>query len=176
MTSLRTYLLEEKELSFNFESDFSEDAKISELFFELTRRLEVKYEINKGVLVLRNNNDDAFSAVSTWQNGELLDGLAISLPTEPSLFEQVALDGHVFSDSYCGIFSGNFFEKKLLLDEKTKSYVLHPLKYEGKIIGMLGYSSESESAFSMIEEGSLIEVTAEFAEIIRQKMLDGKIS
>lgn len=176
MAAYRAYLNEEKDISFDFGSSFSKDARISELFSELTRRLEVKYDITKGVLVLRNLNDDAFSAVSTWHNGEVLDGLKISLPNDASLFEQVARDGRVFSDSYYGMFSGNFFEKKLLVDDTTRSYVLHPLKHEGQIIGMIGYSSGKESAFTMIEEGALQNVTNELAGLIREKMLDGKIS
>jgi len=97
--SHRIYLTDERDLSFNFESDIPEDANIAEIFGELTRRLEAKFDINKGVLVLRNLQENSFLAISTWNNGEFLDGLSISLPTEPSLFEQVAADGHVFSDS-----------------------------------------------------------------------------
>ena len=100
MCAYRSYLSEEKDLSFNFESELPQDANISDIFCELTRRLEIKFDINKGVLVIRNQDENSFLAVSTWHNGEFLDGLAISLPTEPSLFEQVAADGQVFSDSF----------------------------------------------------------------------------
>ena len=172
MCAYRHYLSEERDLSFNFESDIPQDANISEIFCELTRRLEVKFDINKGVLVVRNQNENTFLAISTWNNGDFLDGLAISLPTEPSLFEQVAADGHLFSDSYVGIFSGNFFEKKLLLDDNSKSYLLHPLKHEGRIVGMIGYSSEEELAFSVFEEGILSDISAKFAKIINDKSHD----
>lgn len=172
MCKQRKYLSEERDLDFNFESDIPEDANISEIFCELTRRLEVKFDINKGVLVLRHQNDNSFLAISTWNNGEFLDGLAISLPTKPSLFEEVAADGHVFSDSYGGIFSGNFFEKKLLLNNNSRSYLLHPLKHEGQIVGMLGYSSEEEMAFSVFEEGILFDVATKFSKIINDKRTD----
>ncbi len=167
--SNRIYLTEERNLSFDFESDLPDKASIAEIFGELTRRLEVKFDINKGVLVLRNQIENSFLAISTWNDGEFLDGLAISLPTAPSLFEQVADDGQVFSDSYAGIFSGNFFEKKLLLSRNSKSYMLHPLKHEGQIVGMLGYSSEEDLSFTVFEEGILLDITTKFAKIINDK-------
>jgi len=170
MTIQRAYLAE-KENSFNFGSEFSNEANIPELFSELTRRLESKYDINKGVLVLRTDKNDPFSAVSTWHNGAVLEGLAISLPSESSLFARVADDGRVYSEAFTGTFSGNFFEKKLLLDDNSKSFVIHPLKHEGQIIGMIAYSSESDTAFTMIEEGSLNEVTEQFSKVVREKML-----
>ncbi len=169
MISNRSYLSEERDLSFNFESELPQKANISEIFCEITRRLLVNFDINKGVLVVRNQSENSFLAISTWNNGEFLDGLSISLPTAPSLFEQVANDGNVFSDSYAGIFSGNFFEKKLLLDHNSRSYVLHPLKHEGIIIGMIGYSSEEDLAFSVFEEGVLLDITAKFAKLISER-------
>ncbi len=175
MCAYRSYLSEERDLSFNFESELPKDANISDIFCELTRRLEIKFDIHKGVLVIRNQDENSFLAVSTWNNGEFLDGLAISLPTEPSLFEQVAADGQVFSDSYGGIFSGNFFEKKLLLDSNSKSYVLHPLKHEGQIIGMIGYSSHEDLAFSVFEEGILLDITSKFAKVISEKRLNSSL-
>ncbi len=175
MASQRNYLSEKRDLSFNFESDIPDDANISDIFCELTRRLEIKFDINKGVLVIRNKSENSFLAISTWNNGEFLDGLAISLPTEPSLFEQVAADGQVYSDSYAGMFSGNFFEKKLLLDNNSRSYMLHPLKHEGEIIGMIGYSSEEDLAFSVFEEGILVDITSKFAKIINDKKFDHRL-
>ena len=169
MTAQRNYLTEERDLSFNFESDIPPNAKISEIFCEITRRLEIKFNICKGVLVIRNHNENTFLAISTWNKGEFLDGLAISLPTAPSLFEQIASDGNVYSDTYGGIFSGNFFEKKLLLNDNSRSYVLHPLKHEGEIAGMIGYSSEVEMAFSVFEEGILNNIANQFAKIISER-------
>ena len=175
MTANRAYLTDERNLSFNFESELPQDANISDIFGELTRRLKIKFDISKGVLVIRNLDENSFLAISTWNNGEFLDGLSISLPTAPSLFEEVANDGNVFSDTYAGIFSGNFFEKKLLLNHKTKSYMLHPLKHEGVIVGMIGYSSEEDLAFSVFEEGILLDVTTKFAKIISERRFGSDI-
>ena len=168
MCAYRQYLSEERDLSFNFGSDIPQDANISEIFGELTRRLDTKFDINKGLLVIRDQNENSFLAIATWNNGELLDGLSILLPQDSSLFEKVADDGYQFTDSYIGIFSGNFFEKKLLLTQQSKSYLLHPLKHEGQVVGMIGYSSNEELAFSVFEEGILSEFSQKFAQRISE--------
>lgn len=175
MAQRRAYLNEQKEISFHFGSDIPRDADLSEIFYEITRRLEAVYSINKGVLVLRKENENCFSAISTWQNGQLRDGLAINLPNDTSLFERVAADGIVYTEDFGGLFSGNFFERKLLLDDATKSYAVHPLKYEGTVIGLLAYSSEEPTAFTMFEEGALLEMTGEFASIIKERLITGNL-
>ncbi|KAA3634684.1 MAG: hypothetical protein DWP97_06520 [Calditrichaeota bacterium] len=175
MSAYRAYLHEEKDIAFDFQSAFSHDATLPELFSELSRRLETAYDIDKGVLAVRNANDDGFQAVATWENGEVLEGLKLSLPTDPSLFEQVAMDSRVYTDTYGGIFSGNFFEKKLLFNDDSKSYLLHPIKFEGKVIGILGYSSQTESAFTLMEEGSLVKVIDDLGKFINLKKMNNLI-
>ena len=113
----------------------------SELFFELTRQLKSRFNINRGVLLLRVPSEESLAAISTWHNGQTREGLAIKLPTESSLFTHVADDGEVYTENFCASFSGNFFEKKLLLDDSSRSFVLQPLKHDGEVIGLLGFLS-----------------------------------
>lgn len=169
MCALRKYMKETKDINFDFESDIPPDISITELFSEITRRLEVKYSIDKGVLVIKNDAENCFAAVSTWKKGELRDGLSINLPNDSSLFARVADDGIVYTEEFSGIFSGNFFERKLLLEDDTKSYVLHPLKFEGKVIGLVGYSSAEPTSFTMFEQGAIVNITDQFAEIITKR-------
>ncbi len=140
----------------------------SDIFLALTRQLSEHFEINRGVLVLRDPGAESFSAVSTWHNGNTRDGLSIRLPSESSLFEHVAEDGRVYTEDFCGSFSGNFFERKLLIDDSSRSFVLQPIKFEGEVIGLLGFSSEESIAFSLFEEGAMDEITAEFAQIVHR--------
>ena len=140
----------------------------SELFFELTRYLESHFSISRGVLLLRDDADTPLAAVSTWHNGQTREGLSIKLPSESSLFTKVADQGSVYTDNFCASFSGNFFEKKLLLDDASQSFVLQPLKHNGEVIGLLGFSSEEPTAFTLFEEGAVEGVVADFAEIMRE--------
>jgi len=145
-----------------------EKTKLSDIFFALTRQLSKQFYINRGVLVLRDRGSDNLAAVSTWQNGNAREGLAIRLPSEKSLFEHVAEDGQIYTEDYCGSFSGNFFERKLLIDESSRSFVLHPIKHEGEVVGLLGFSSEEALAFSLFEEGAMDQVMSDFAELIHR--------
>jgi transcriptional regulator with GAF, ATPase, and Fis domain len=152
-----------------FPASANGETEPSELFFQLTRRLKSQFNINKGVLLLRSGAGSPLAAISTWHNGQTREGLAIKLPTESSLFEKVAKQGQVYTDNFCGSFTGNFFEKKLLLEDTSRSFVLHPIKHAGEVIGLLGFSSEQPTAFTLFEEGELDQIVSDFAAIIRHK-------
>jgi hypothetical protein len=147
---------------------------LSRQFFELTHRLRKKFDISKGVLVLRQEQPPRLAAVSTWKHGQERDGLALNLPHDSSLFEKVAEQGQVYTENFCDAFAGNFFERKLLLDDSSRSFVLQPLKANGRVVGVLGYSSEEPTAFAVCEEGILEEETREFASLIETLMFPTK--
>ena len=133
----------------------------SEVFLELTRRLNRYYSITRGALILKNG--DHLTAVSTWRHGIGADGLGVNLPNNASLFEKVVEGGQTYSESFVGAFSGNFFERKLLLDETTQAFVLQPLKVGGEVIGLIGFSSADPDAFALFEDGVLDEVADSLA-------------
>jgi hypothetical protein len=156
----------------DFRSTLNGDTGPSDAFFELTNRLASRFNISKAVLLLRPHTEAPFAAVSTWKKGQIREGLSIKLPSESSLFEIVAGHGDVYTENFCNGFSGNFFERKLLLEDDSRSFVIQPLKHEGAVIGLLGFSSEEPTAFTMFEEGVVEPVFAEFAGIIREKTWD----
>ena len=145
--------------------------ELSQAFQNFTKELRKQYEINKGVLVVRQQDTRRLAAVSTWHDGSLRDGLTISLPNKTSLFERVAEDGRVYTEDFCESFSGNFFERKLLLDDDSRSFVVQPLKADGEVIGLLAYSSEKPTAFTMFDEGSADKTTQAFASEVRALLL-----
>lgn len=148
------------------------DGRLSESFFELTKYLRRNYDIDKGVLVLIDDGGHRLSAISTWHDGLSRDGLSLNLPADSSLFEKVIEHGQVYTEDFCGAFSGNFFERKLLLDDDSRSFVLQPLKSEGRVLGLLGYSSHRPTAFAMCNEGTFDEVAARFGAMIERKVYD----
>ena len=147
------------------------DDQLSESFFALTKYLRNKYAIDKGVLVLIDDGGNRLSAISTWHDGQARDGLSLNLPTESSLFEKVIEHGQVYTEDFCESFSGNFFERKLLLDDDSRSFVMQPLKSEGRVIGLIGYSSRQPTAFAVCDEGSLDEIAAMFGAMIERKVI-----
>jgi len=166
MHDKRDYLKNNEDSTFDFGSSIPDNVSLTDTFSEVSRRLKSDYEINKGVLLVRNTIDQTFSAISTWSNGKLRFGLTIKLPEESSLFIKVASDGNLYSENFIAKFSGNFFERKLLMDDFTQSFVLQPLKHEGEVVGMIGYSSAEPTTFAMFEEGILDDISAELAQII----------
>ncbi len=154
----------------HFDELVSSHRDLAEQFFELTHQLRKRYEISKGVLVLRQEQPRRLAAISTWKHGLERDGLTINLPDDSSLFEKVAEQGQVYTENFCESFVGNFFERKLLLDETSRSFVLQPLKSNGHVVGLLGYSSENPTAFAVFEEGVLEEEAQRFASVIVARM------
>lgn len=164
----RDYLsTETRQYDFNFDAIVVGTDSLSEAFGELTNELSKSFSIDKAVLVLRKTDDDGLAAVSTWRPGQLRDGLTIGLPCQSSLFEKIAEHGQVYTENFTGAFSGNLFEKKLLLDDTSRSFVVHPLKADGRVVGFLGFSSEKPTAFTVLEEGVLEDVAAKFGHFIR---------
>ncbi len=146
-----------------------QEENLSEVFFALTRHLQQKFDINRGVLVIKQEQPKRLAAISTWNNGFGRDGLMLRLPEESSLFDKVLAQGEVYTENFCGAFSGNFFERKLLLDDNSRSFVLQPLIAEGQVVGLLGYSSEQPTAFTLFEEGTFNKLAEELGNVIRSK-------
>jgi hypothetical protein len=132
-------------------------ARLSDEFTHLTTELRREYPIDKGVLVVRNERSRQLAAISTYRDGVVRAGLRLNLPAESSLFEKVAEHGDVYTEDFCESFSGNFFERKLLLEDDSRSFVVHPLKSQGRVLGLLAYSSRLPTAFAMFSEGAAIE-------------------
>jgi transcriptional regulator with GAF, ATPase, and Fis domain len=147
-----------------------ENVNLSELFLGLTDNLSRHIEINRGVLILRRPDTGRLAAYTIWNNGQSRDGLRINLPEATSLFEKVAEDGLVYSENFCDLFSGNFFERKLLLDDYSQSFVVVPLKSEGEVVGLIAYSSEQTTAFTVVENGCLDGIAGRFGTVIEKKL------
>jgi len=137
-----------------------------ELFYEFTRVLEQTFPIRKGLLALREPNHTRFLAVASWRAGKVRKNLSLRLPTVSSLFEKVAEDGRIYRESFAAFFDGNLLERRLLLDDETQSFVLRPIKYEGRVVALLGYSSDNADAFASLEENPLDAVIEMFGELI----------
>ena len=124
---------------------------LSEIFIAITQKLQERFDIVRGLLVIREPQTTRFIATSTFSNRKVRKNLSLRIPEVSSLFEKVAEQGEVFSENFCNLFSGNSFEKKLLMDDDAQSYILLPLKYEAEVVGMIGYSSETDLAFTAME-------------------------
>lgn len=125
------------------------------MFSEFSRLLESEFEIRKGFLALREGDQTRFLAVASWKQDGARRNLSLRLPKGPSLFEKVAESGQIYSENFAELFDGNLIERRLLLDDDTVSFMLRPLKRDGRVVALLGYSSDVPDAFETIQEGMI---------------------
>jgi len=144
--------------------------ELSDLFGNLIHRLNSKYQINRGVLLLHLVEGEPLTVISLWENGELRDGLLIKLTAKSSLFEQVMAHNQVYIEDFSASFSGSFFEKKLFLDEESKTFVLQPLRFQNNIFGLIGFSSATPMAFTVFEEPQTQRLISAFADVAFDKL------
>ena len=153
----------------NLNTRFPDGMDMSELFIKLTQDLQASFAISKGLLVIRENDTTQFIATASFSERKTRKNLSLRIPSVSSLFEKVAEGGTLYSENCSEFFSGNSFERNLLMDNNSRSFILQPLKYEGQVVGILGYSSDEVSAFTVFETGLLDTVAGLLASRISSK-------
>jgi len=136
------------------------------LFSEFTHRLQDFYEIRKGFLAVREGRNTRFLAIASFNRGRTRRNLSLRLPPTSSLFDRVIEDGRIYTENFATLFDGNTIERQLLVDDSTSSFVLRPLKHDGQVVGLLGYSSDNPNAFVTFEEGLLDPIIDRFAGLL----------
>ena len=124
-------------------------------FSEFSRLLENIFDIRKGFLALREEDQTRFLAVASWRTGGERRSLSLRLPQTASLFEKVAETGQISSETFSEFFDGNRIERSLLFGDGTVSFMLKPLKHDARVVGIVGYSSDHPEAFAVVEDGRL---------------------
>lgn len=122
-------------------------------FVEVGRALEETFGIHRGLLAVREGRAARFLAVATWQNGRERRNLSLRLPLENTLFAAVIDQGQIYTQSFAALYDGSVLERRLLIDDDTQSFMLRPLKHDGEVIALLGFSSRHADAFVLFEEG-----------------------
>jgi GAF domain-containing protein len=142
------------------------------IFAEFTRALQREYDIKKGFLALKEGSRTRLLAVATWNRGQARKNLSLRLPSSSSLFDKVTEDGRIYTESFAELFDGNMIERRLLIDDDTQSFMLRPLIFDGHVVALLGYSSDSPHAFVTFEEGQLDPLIDRLAEAIARFQLE----
>jgi transcriptional regulator with GAF, ATPase, and Fis domain len=148
---------------------FDPKAGLSDIFLELTRQLQEVFEINRGLLAIRESGSTQFLATATFSQRKTRKNLSLRIPEESSLFGKVAEQREIYADEFFDLFSGNSIEQKLLVDDDTRSYVVLPIKRDGEVVGLLGYSSETPLAFAALEQAGIERLTQPLADLIHRR-------
>lgn len=135
---------------------------IHQLFFAITKRLNKIFSISVAILVSHSNRDHSLKVIDIKKTGYSGEALSLILPDKNSLLYSVYRDETIFSESDPDKFNGNFLEKKLLLDQTTKSLVICPVRDNGQISGLLCLASAMPSAFNSDDAFFLEEISRQF--------------
>ncbi|UCC44681.1 MAG: hypothetical protein JSU65_01770 [Candidatus Zixiibacteriota bacterium] len=149
---------------------FPDETDISELFIRLTAILQKEIPIRKGLLAVRGVGSTHFVATATVGERKTRRNLSLVLPRVSSLFEKVAETGTTYTEACVEFFSGNSFEKNLLLDDNSNSFVLVPLRHEAHTVAIMGYSSDEPTAFALFEEELLAKIVPQLSARIAASM------
>jgi len=60
-------------------------------------------------------------------------------------------------------------ERRLLLGESARAFILRPLKHNAHVVGILAYSSDNPDAFAAFDEDLLDPFLDRFAELISRQ-------
>jgi len=136
---------------------------LPDVLADVTNRLQAKFAIDRGVLLVKEDRGTRLIAIASIRRGREKRRLSLRLPEVSSLFARVADGGLIFTDEYYGLFSGNTFERNLLIDDATQSFVIVPLKHDGRVLGLLGFSSDQPTAFAALHDNRYAPLWAELA-------------
>jgi GAF domain-containing protein len=128
----------------------AEAGHLQELFAATIRSIGHYLPLTRAVLVSVGYHHRDLLAVASWSDHSSSPGrlLSVRLPAENSLFSQVAAERSEFSDDYFGLFSGSSLEHRLLLEGlEGGSYIVHPIKIDSRVVGLIGLSSALPGTF-----------------------------
>ena len=139
---------------------------IHQFFFAVTKKLYKIFSISAAILVLHSNRDHSLRVIDIKKAGYSGEALSLILPDKDSLLYSVYRDETIFSESDPDKFNGNFLERKLLLDQTTKSLVICPINDDGRISGLLCLASSLPSAFNSEGAVFLETISRQFRSIL----------
>ncbi len=149
---------------------FRNNKNIYDLFFSLTKKLNKFFSLSRSILVIRSMRDDDLKVIAMKgpQNSRI--GLALTLPRQNSIIYQVLGGKEIYTENYPHEFSGNFIERKLLLDDNPGSIAICPIKNDGDVCGLICLTSPALYAFTLFRDGALDAVLERFGKSIEREI------
>lgn len=139
----------------SFMALFIKQKNINKLFFAIAKKLNRLFDITSAVLVVRSIQNGHLKVIAIKKENYSREGLALTLPDRDSLLYRVFRKASLHIENITGSFSGNFIEKKLLLDEGARILAICPITSNESVSGLLCLASPSPAAFDLFEQGVL---------------------
>jgi hypothetical protein len=150
----------------SFMALFIKQKNINKLFFAIAKKLNRAFDITSAVLVIRSVRDSSLKVIAIKKDHYSREGLALTLPDRDSLLYNVLRKASLHTEYIVENFSGNFIEKKLLLDDKSRTLAICPIISNNSVSGLLCLASPSSSAFELFENGALDSILKQLGSIM----------
>jgi hypothetical protein len=122
-----------------------------ELFMKLCAKLDKFFAINRASLAFYDKYDDLMKISHIKVGKEYKNGVQINIMASKTLMKRVLDDGNIYVRNFFQFIDGIELEKKILLDNSSRSMALIPLIWEDEKIGTFNLTSKSYLAFSLLE-------------------------
>lgn len=146
----------------SFDSVVGRSQNINKLFFSFIKKFNRHLPISRAALILHSAKDDTLKMIAL-KAERAREGLTLTLPKENSLLYRVFRTNAIYTADYPFYFSGNFFERKILIDLETKSVLITPILTGGNNFGLVCLTSPQESAFKEYDEYTMERVFGKLA-------------
>jgi hypothetical protein len=149
---MRTSAEDQRERTLNvcfrsIEAIARKNKNIHKLFFAVAKKLAKIFPISTAILVTHSKQDNQLRIVDVKKAGYSAENLALIVPNRNSFLYMAYVNQEACHDFVPDIFDGNFLERKLLIDENTKTLAILPLNNDGYRAGLLCLASDRTSAF-----------------------------
>lgn len=122
-----------------------------ELFMKLCSKLDKFFAINRASLAIYDEFDDLMKISHIKIDKDYKNGVQINILAPETLMKRVLDDGNIYVRNFFQYIDGLELEKKILLDDSSKSLAIIPLIWEGEKVGTFNLTSKSYLAFSLLE-------------------------
>jgi transcriptional regulator with GAF, ATPase, and Fis domain len=150
----------------SFMALFIKQKNVNNLFFAIAKKLNRLFEITSAVLIVRSTHDSSLKVIAIKKEHYSREGLALTLPDHDSLLYRVLRKASLHIERKPDDFSGNFIERKLLLDGNARTLAICPIVSNNSVSGLLCLSSPSPSAFDLVEKGILDSTLSQFGSLM----------
>ena len=127
--------------------------QLNDLLTKLIRKMMRFFPIDKATITFYDARDEMLRVSQVYENGSIKRGLRLNFPVRNSLMYQVLMHGYPVVDNFPEKLSSNVIERKILLNNMTRSVLVVPLIYDGIKMGLLSLTSQKEYAFGLYLEG-----------------------
>jgi hypothetical protein len=141
------------------------------LFFSFIKKLNRFCPVSKAILIVHSDSDEHLKVIAIKGEKSAHEGLTLTLPSDNSLLYSIFRSRVTYTAGNPFVFSGNFFERKLLLDGETKSLFVAPILLNGTAHGLVCLSSSNDGAFAEIDQGCLEQIIGKFSKVFRRKAI-----